>query len=120
MKIQMGDILGKMVILKFHQETVRDFAVWDITSEEFVAVVTGIEERLGLWLRNPRFKIKLTRDKEGNLISQENQELEEFEADVFIPWQYIKGILHVRDDRFVYEKSKEKKIGYYTYKNKEI
>ena len=120
MRMELNGIVGKKIIIKFQEAAVKDFAIWDITSEEFVAVVTGIDERLGIWLRNPRFKIKFTRDKDGNLIPPEKQKIEEFDADIFIPWHYIKGLLHVRDERFIMDKEDRGQIGFHIYKDKEI
>lgn len=120
MNIQMSDILGKQIILKLSEEAVRDFAIWDINGEEFFGVVTGLDERLGIWLRHPDFAIKLTKDIEGNYIPEQEQKMEHFEADIFIPWQYIKGIAHIRDDRFIVDKTAKKHIGFGVYKEKRM
>ena len=110
--MKMENLIGKKVYLKLKEETIVDFKVWDIKDPIILVTVSGIEYTLGIWIRNPGFKVKFLQNKKGKVIPKSKQKVEEVEADVFIRWEYIKGILDIKDDRLKIIKDKEDSIGF--------
>jgi hypothetical protein len=71
---------------------------WDVKGTHIIAIVTGIEPQ-GIWIRNPNFKVKFKRDESDNPIPEDKQKFEEVEADMLLRWEYIKGVLDIKDKR---------------------
>ncbi|MCK4912647.1 MAG: hypothetical protein KAS05_02885 [Candidatus Omnitrophica bacterium] len=99
--MDLHSLIGKLVLFKFHETIKNDFRIFDIQGENLWGVVSGIEpNNMGVWVKHPKYKLGIWWDEEGNTIPENQRTKEEFEADVLIPWQYIKGIMCIRDDRF--------------------
>lgn len=96
-------IIGKKIILKLTDDAVNEFKEWDIKAKNLVVFISGVEQN-GLWLRHPNFGITFTKDKNGNNVPEDKRMSEEIEADIFIPWGYIKGMVHLCDARLEYGK----------------
>lgn len=114
-----NNLIGKKVFLKLIDAAVNDFKDWEIGYKELVVFISGVEQN-GIWLRHPNFKITFTIDKGGNKISETERKFEEIEADIFIPWKYIKGIVHLHDDRLKYDNEPERKMGFAVSEKREI
>ncbi len=117
--MQINEIIDKKVYIQLEKNA--DFSRWDIKAECILIVVSGVQENLGIWVRHPNYKVIFKIDKSGNSIPADKRKQEEIEADLFIPWRYIKGIFHIRDDRLKREKNPERLVGFNVYKkDKEI
>jgi len=104
--MNMNDIIGKKVLLKFTAEATKDFNEFGITNENMWADVVGVDERLGIWIRHPSYKVAVWWDESKNIISKEKRKQETLPADFFIPLNYIKGILAIEDTRFTIAEDK--------------
>jgi hypothetical protein len=104
--MRLEDLEGKLVLFKLSEEIKDDLPLFQIYSDSFWAVVTGIENE-GIWVENPAYELGIWWDKQGNLIPPEKQVKEEVRANIFIMWRYVKGIMNVVDERFHRIKSEE-------------
>ncbi len=119
-RISYDNLIGKKVFLKLVDDATNDFKDWDIGHKELVVFISGVESNNGLWLRHPNFKITFKINKTGGEIPENERKPEEVEADIFIPWRYIKGIVHLHDNRLKYDNKPERKIGFTVPEKREI
>ncbi|MBU4562020.1 hypothetical protein KKB17_01255 [bacterium] len=110
-RMEHNKLIGKKVFLKLIDSAVEDFKDWDIGYKQLTVFISGVEQN-GLWLRHPNFKITFKVDKEGKVNPEANRKEEEIEADIFIPWGYVKGIVHLIDDRLKYDNEPGREIGF--------
>jgi len=118
-RVSYENLIGKKVFLKLINNAVNDFKNWDIKSEELIVFISGVESN-GLWLRHPNFEIIFKVAQDGNPIPENQRRSEEKEADIFIPWGYVKGIVNIHDDRLKYDNEPERKIGFTISEKREI
>ena len=112
--MQMGDLIGKLVLVKFSEEIKGDLSLFQIYKDELWAVVTGIDN-FGIWIENAQYELGVWWDENGNLIPPDKQIREKVKANIFIPWCYIKALMNVEDERFRKAKS-ERLPGFQTYR----
>jgi len=110
-RVSYENLIGKKVFLKLIDAAVDDFRTWDIETKGLLVCISGVESE-GLWLRHPNFKITFKVAEDGGQIPEDQKKQEKKEADIFIPWRYVKGIANIHDDRFKYDNKPEKKIGF--------
>jgi len=94
------DIEGKKVLLKFDEKAINDFNHVGITVVDIWADVTGVDKGLGIWIRHPSYKIAVWWDENKQTIPQDQRKEEVFPADIYIPLTYIKSILVIQDEKF--------------------
>ncbi len=97
--MQMGDLVGKLVLFKFSEEISGDLSLFQIYKDEVWAAVTGFDNE-GVWIENPAYELGIWWDEKGNLIPQDKQVKEKVKANILIPWRYIKALMSVEDERF--------------------
>ena len=112
--MQMEDLKGKLVLLKFAEEIRADLSLFQIYKDELWAVVTGVENE-GVWIENPSYELGVWWDEKGNLVPPSKQVKEKVKANILIPWRFIKALMNVEDDRFHKERS-ERLPGFHAYK----
>ncbi len=112
--MQIGDLVGKLVLFKFSEQLRADLPLFQIYKDEIWAVVTGIDDE-GIWIENPSYELGIWWDENGNLIPQDKQVVEKVKTNIFIFWRYIKGLMSVNDERFQKVKS-ETLPGFQSYK----
>ena len=97
--MQVGDLVGKLVLFKFSEEVRPDLPLFQIYKDEVWAAVTGVDNE-GIWIENPAYELGIWWDEHGNLIPQDKQVKEKVTADILVPWRYIKVLMSVNDERF--------------------
>jgi hypothetical protein len=112
--MQVGDLVGKLVLFKFSEEIRPDLPLFQIYKDEVWAIVTGVDNE-GIWIENPAYELGIWWDEKGNLIPQDKQVKEKVKANILIPWRYIKALMHVEDARFQKVKS-ERLPGFKVYR----
>jgi len=112
--MQIGNLEGKLVLLKFSEEIRQDLGLFQIYKDEIWAVVTGTENE-GVWIQNPAYELGIWWDEKGELIPPNKQVKEKVSAHIFIPWRYIKALMSVDDERFQKIKS-ERLPGFHAYR----
>lgn len=86
-----------------------------IKEANFYAKIVGYD-RIGLWIENPEFKTTRVRDDEGNIIPPEYRKQEVYNANILIPWNNIKSIVHFPDrEGFAYEEDGIGNLGHGQY-----
>lgn len=118
-RVSYENLIGKKVFLKLTNDAVKDFKTWDIKSKELIVAISGVESE-GLWLRHPNFEITFKVARNGSQIPRNKARKEKKEADIFIPWGYVKGIVNIHDDRLKYDNKTERKIGFIISEKREI
>jgi len=98
--MKLEDAIGNLVLFKFQKGIKNELNIFDIPGENMWGVLSGVEPNIGVWVKHPKYKLKIWFDKDGSTITEENRVEETFETNILIPWQYIKGIMYVRDERF--------------------
>lgn len=61
--------------------------------------VLEVEEFVGIWVRNKKTEAVFKINKDGSAMPEEEQKPEKVDANVLIPWKFIKGILVLEDER---------------------
>ena len=112
--MQLSELKGKLVLFKFAPEIRQDLPLFQIYKDEIWALVTGIDD-LGIWIENPAYELGVWWDENGDLIPPVRQIKEKVRAHILIPWQYIKGLMSVEDERFQRVKN-ERLPGFQDYK----
>jgi hypothetical protein len=112
--MQMGDLIGKLVLIKFADEIRGDLALFQIYKDEVWAVVTGIDD-FGIWIENAAYELGVWWDENGNLVPPSKQVQEKVKANILIAWRYVKALMNVEDERFRKVKS-ERLPGFQSYK----
>lgn len=112
--MQLEDLKGKLVLLKFSEELKHDLSLFQIYKDETWAVVTGIDD-VGIWIENPSYELGVWWDEQGNLIPPAKQVKEKVRTSILISWRYIKALMSVDDERFQRLK-KERLPGFQAYK----
>jgi hypothetical protein len=113
--MQLNDVIGKLVLFKFHEDIKKDFSIFDMKGENTWGVLSGIEPNIGVWIKHPKYELGIWWDEEGKMIPETSRKKEKFETDILIPWQYIKGIMCVRDERFNRETQEKMSIGFHSF-----
>jgi hypothetical protein len=101
--MQVEDLKGKLVLLKFSEEIKGDLSIFQIYKDELWAMVSRITE--GIWIENPEYELGVWWDENGNLIPQNKQVKEKVKTNILVSWRYIKGLMSVDDERFQKVKS---------------
>ena len=112
--MQVADLTGKLVLIKFSDEIRMDLSLFQIYKDELWAVVTGIDNE-GIWIENPEYELGIWWDDFGNLIPRDEQVKGKFKANILISWRYIKALMSVDDERFQKLKS-ERMPGFKVYR----
>ncbi|MCM8794087.1 MAG: hypothetical protein NC898_06515 [Candidatus Omnitrophica bacterium] len=102
--MQLGELLGKLVLFKFSEEIRPDLGLFQIYKDEVWAVVTGVDNE-GIWIENPKYELGVWWDENGHLIPPSKQVIEKVKTNILIPWRYIKILMSVDDPRFQKVKS---------------
>ena len=97
--MQVEDLKGKLVLIKFSEEIRADLSLFQIYKEELWAVVTGIDNE-GIWIENPEYELGVWWDENGNRIPQHKQIKEKVKANILISWRFVKALMSVDDERF--------------------
>jgi len=97
--MQVEDLKGKLVLLKFSEEIKADLPLFQIYKDELWAMVSGIDNE-GIWIENPEYELGVWWDESGNLIPQHKQVKEKVKTNILISWRYIKALMSVEDERF--------------------
>ncbi|MDD5246601.1 MAG: hypothetical protein PHS09_04325 [Candidatus Omnitrophica bacterium] len=112
--MQIGELNGKLVLLKFSDEIVADLPLFQIYKDEAWAVVTGVDD-VGVWIQNSGYELGIWWDQEGNLIPPGKQVKEKVKTNILIPWRYIKAMMTVDDARF--QKTRDERLpGFQAYR----
>jgi hypothetical protein len=112
--MQVGDLVGKLVLFKFSELIRSDLPLFQIYKDEIWAVVTGVDNE-GVWIQNPAYELGVWWDDQGRLVPEDQQRKEKVRTNIFISWRYIKALMSVEDERFQRVKS-EKLPGFKTYR----
>lgn len=112
--MQVDDLKGKLVLLKFAEEIRQDLPLFQIYKDELWAVVTGIDTE-GLWIENPEYELGIWWNDKGELIPPAQQKKEKIKTNILIPWRHIKVLMSVEDERFQKVRS-ERMPGFQVYK----
>lgn len=112
--MQIGELVGKLVLFKFSEEIRPDLALFQIYKDELWALVTGIDNE-GVWIENPGYELGVWWDQDGNLIPPKQQVKEKVKAHILISWRHIKVLMSVEDERFQKIKS-ERLPGFQSYR----
>lgn len=112
--MQVEELKGKLVLFKFAEEIRPDLSLFQIYKDELWGVVTGVDD-LGVWIENPAYELGVWWDEKGDLIPPNKQVKEKVQANIFIPWRYVKILMSVEDERFQKVKS-ERLPGFQIYK----
>ena len=112
--MQLGELMGRLVLFKFSEEIHSDLGLFQIYKDEMWAAVTGIDD-IGIWIENPSYELGVWWDQEGNLIPPAKQAKEKLKANILIPWRYIKALMSIEDERFRKVKN-ERLPGFQSYK----
>jgi hypothetical protein len=112
--MQLGNLIGKLVLFKFSEEIKEDLPLFQIFKDELWAVVTNIED-IGIWIENPAYELGIWWDKDGQLIPPSAQKIEKIKTDILIPWRFINGLMSADDERFQKIKN-ERMPGFKSYK----
>ncbi len=97
--MQIEDLKGKLILLKFSEEIRPDLSLFQIYKDELWALVTGIDD-MGLWIENPAYELGIWWDQNGELIPPNKQVKEKVKSNIFIPWRHVKALMSVDDERF--------------------
>jgi hypothetical protein len=97
--MQVEDLKGKLVLLRFSEEIKADLPLFQIYKDELWAMVSGIDNE-GIWIENPEYELGVWWDENGNLIPQQKQVKEKVKTNILISWRYIKVLMSVEDERF--------------------
>jgi hypothetical protein len=97
--MQVEDLKGKLVLLKFSEEIKADLPLFQIYKDELWAMVSGVDNE-GIWIENPEYELGVWWDENGNLIPQQKQVKEKVKTNILISWRYIKVLMSVEDERF--------------------
>mgnify|MGYP001564602284 CR=1 FL=1 len=112
--MQIEELKGKLVLIKFSDEIRQDLLLFQIYKDELWAMVTGIDD-VGIWIENPAYELGIWWDENGNLIPPSKQVKERVKTNILISWRYIKAIMSVDDERF--QKMKNNRLpGFHVYK----
>ena len=103
--MRVGELVGKLVLFKFSEIIRPDLPLFQIYKDEVWAVVKGVDDE-GIWIENPAYELGIWWDENGNLVPQDKQVQEKFKTNILIPWQYLKVLMSVEDERFQKVKSK--------------
>lgn len=112
MEMRVRNLIGKGVFIKLKEEISDHFKNWGIKGKEFFATVVGVDEYLGVWVRNTEFRVRFSTDKDGNEIPENMRKEEIAEADILLKWEYIKGILDINDERLKVIEDDEVRLGF--------
>ncbi|MBD3309364.1 hypothetical protein GF339_23405 [candidate division KSB3 bacterium] len=86
-----------------------------INETNFYAKIVGYD-RIGLWIENPEFTTTRVRDDDGNIIPPEDRQQENYLANVLIPWNNIRSIVHFPNrEGFAYEEDGIGHLGHGVY-----
>ncbi len=97
--MRIEELKGKLVLFKFSEAIKGDLPLFQIYKDEVWAIVTGIDNE-GVWIENPSYELGVWWDENGNLVPSDKQVKEKVKTDILIPWQYIKVLMSVEDERF--------------------
>lgn len=112
--MQVGDLVGKLVLFKFADEIRPDLPLFQIYKDEIWAAVTGVDNE-GVWIENPAYELGIWWDEKGDLVPPSKQVKEKVKTNILLPWRYIKALMNVEDVRFQKAKS-EMLPGFQAYK----
>ncbi|MDI6758971.1 MAG: hypothetical protein QMD94_04810 [Candidatus Omnitrophota bacterium] len=97
--MRIEELKGKLVLFKFSEAIREDLPLFQIYKDEVWAIVTGIDNE-GVWIENPSYELGVWWDENGNLVPSDKQVKEKVKTNILIPWQYIKALMSVEDERF--------------------
>ena len=112
--MQIGDLVGKLVLFKFSEQIRSDLSLFQIYKDEIWAVVMGVDNE-GVWIQNPAYELGIWWTDEGKLIPEDEQVKERVRTNILVPWRYINVLMSVDDERFQRVKS-ERLPGFKTYR----
>jgi hypothetical protein len=95
----LDDLRGEVVLIKLR--SAEDLATFGVSSTNIYAKVIEIDERVGVWVENPRWTPGTHEDtEEGHL------------AQILIRWDYVVGIMTFPERKGFKEEEDIKPIGF--------